>query len=759
VTEARRQAATALRIAAITGLILLFLAVSVQKIWSSDTGWQLAVGRWIVRHGRVPSVDEFSFTAQGRPEIEMRWVWCTLLYLGWNIGPWLLCLAQAVILALVWFLIARAGRRAIATPVGLGLLALAMAAGQNRWVMRPELSTYAMLAAFLVFLDSVRNTPPGRAGAWRWVLLPVLQIIWVNTHTLFILGPILCWTFVAAAAGERLIGTRLRASPSPVPRTGAAPLAALALIVTAMCLVNPYFLRGALFTAEIANESGSGSIVAQTIGEMQSPLTIPLSAWTWDLYSGAALAALAAFLLLRDRRRWDLARVAVFLGGLYLACKAQRGLGMFAIMAAWAGLTQAEDDPPRPALVPAFGGIALLCAAAAWYVATDRSAIRVGAPRETGLGVVEWNTPEPTSRFLLGAAPQPQLFNEVRDGGYLAWRADGRFRIFVDGRTDVYGDALMRELDALRPANWSEFADKRGINTAVIPVKGFEELVGRIAANKAWFPVHVDHRDVVFVRDTAANAALIASARIDLNKPWKSPDPEPEQHVEAWKRVIGGRGRPWYTQGMASSFLALGSLVNARPYLERTLRDFPDSPRARAELAAIERFEGHAAEGDRLAVGLDAPWSVYSDRMLATWLQSASRPADLTAALERAVRAGGEDADVRRVLGDQYFQAGDFARAREQYEAAVRLGLDTAPEWLKLAASRERTGDDAGAITAYRRSLDKDPSQAPVWNKLGSMLARRGDRSGAASCFQQALKASPDFEPARRNLEALGGGR
>jgi hypothetical protein len=34
-----------------------------------DTGWQLATGRWVVQHHRVPSVDVLSYTAQGQPWI------------------------------------------------------------------------------------------------------------------------------------------------------------------------------------------------------------------------------------------------------------------------------------------------------------------------------------------------------------------------------------------------------------------------------------------------------------------------------------------------------------------------------------------------------------------------------------------------------------------------------------------------------------------------------------------------------------------
>src|SRR5208282_639886 len=34
-----------------------------------DLGWQLATGRWVAQHHQIPSIDVFSYTAQGQPWI------------------------------------------------------------------------------------------------------------------------------------------------------------------------------------------------------------------------------------------------------------------------------------------------------------------------------------------------------------------------------------------------------------------------------------------------------------------------------------------------------------------------------------------------------------------------------------------------------------------------------------------------------------------------------------------------------------------
>ena len=40
----------------------------------SDTGWHIRTGEWILRNGRVPAVDIFSFTRPGAPWFAWEWL-------------------------------------------------------------------------------------------------------------------------------------------------------------------------------------------------------------------------------------------------------------------------------------------------------------------------------------------------------------------------------------------------------------------------------------------------------------------------------------------------------------------------------------------------------------------------------------------------------------------------------------------------------------------------------------------------------------
>lgn len=781
---------------AVAGLALLVLVFGIQKVWAGDTWGQLTSGKWVAEHRDVPVVDDWSFTAAGRPVREVRWLYCVLMYLGWEwAGPWLVILGGAATLAGMWAVVALSSRRAMGTPAGVLVLGLAVCAGSGRWVLRPELVTYFMIAVFLVALERMarREREGALPSVKEGVFLPAMQALWVNMHSVYVFGPLLAWVFAGSAVVEGVLekargngGTEARREEGTGSGSGdkagrgaacsgarraVAPVV-VAVLVTAACWVNPYFHRGAMYAAEMWRESGSDSIVAQTLGELRSPLAMPLSRWTWDLWAGAALAAVAAATFVWNRRRVSLARALVFAVSLFLACKAQRHVALLAVMGGWAALRNIDEAVGaggavpggdaadrgarwRRAAGPVMAALGVVWGGVAWYVATDRSWIGMGAPRETGFGVVEWGTPDAAVRFLKESGAPGRLFNTMREGGYLVWWSGGRVKVFVDGRTDVYGDEFLREFSSINAGNWAAITDRWAINTAMVPNQGYEGVVSMLCApGSGWAPVHVDHRCIVFVREGAAE--LVAKYRVDPAAAWVPRGEEPDERPEPWKRVIGGPGRPWHSLGMADSFMAMRSYGNAETYLRRGLERWPGHKRMSAMMAALEAFNGRAAESQAhfARLGGSRAWEAYSDQLLARLLMEAGRKAEAVRPLERAAAAAPADESLRLPLADLYFQTGDYKAAAEGYRWCLSRGIGGAGEWLKLGTACERSGDGAGAVAAYRESLRLEPGQAGVENLLGIALGRSGDLRGAAAAFERALKINPEHTSARQNLEA-----
>ena len=146
----------------------------------------------------------------------------------------------------------------------------------------------------------------------------------------------------------------------------------------------------------------------------------------------------------------DLALVGLFT---YASLLAGRNLGPFALVTApvlsrhvaailarlgWLGRLRAS----RPAR-PVWGAInvALLVLVAGLTVA------KICVPLGPALDSYEQqgSLPVDAAAWILANRPAGEMFNPYNWGGYLIWTLWPDYRVFVDGRTDLYGDALLTD--------------------------------------------------------------------------------------------------------------------------------------------------------------------------------------------------------------------------------------------------------------------------------------------------------------------------
>jgi Flp pilus assembly protein TadD len=68
-------------------------------------------------------------------------------------------------------------------------------------------------------------------------------------------------------------------------------------------------------------------------------------------------------------------------------------------------------------------------------------------------------------------------------------------------------------------------------------------------------------------------------------------------------------------------------------------------------------------------------------------------------------------------------------------------------------------GRNAEAAQRLERAAALAPAEATTWSNLGIALARLGRKAEAESASARALALDPGLAAARRNLDALRGGR
>jgi tetratricopeptide (TPR) repeat protein len=742
---------------AIGATVSLFVAATVQKIWGVDTWWQMAAGRWIIENGRFAATDVLSHSARSHPWIEVRWMFCVLMHWGWRLGgPPLLIAAQVALLGLMWGLMAGRVRTGVPAVWIALLIATGIGAGLSRWVLRPELVTYLFCVISLLLFES-------KLSRWKlWVGAAMLQVIWCNSHTLFAMGPVLAWMWMGGTFAERVLFRRDGAKCD-------VRLIVTAAIMTGACWINPYFHEGATFPILLFTQIQGGHVVSQTIGEMASPLDMPLERWTLDLWFALALLVVGLGTSLARGRELNVPRLIALLAMAYLSVKAQRNAALLAVVGTYVTLRNLEDLLKNPGeigallrseasrLIASFA-VMLGAGSLSWYVATNRYSVAIGAPREFGVGVVWWNTARDAVNFINRVKPRGPIFNAIRDGGYIEWAsrdASGApYGAYVDGRLEVYGPEFLEQLATLNPARWEDFEAKWNFGTILLPVHDNEAIVEYLSSRPQWVLVYLDHRNVVFVRDIPEHAEVIRSSRIDLAM---SPLPDGEDSPPSGLvRLLGAAGRPHFQEGISEVLIVLGAWQRAVPYLEKAHSLYPDRARPRIVLAPL--YMDLKKDASELLSTLTR------EQQAAAMLEGARRLLDrrefapAARLLETVVRnfEGGEmgEAAARLAWADAAFQAGDFNTARDQYVEVLGQN-ESVNELNKLGAACEAIGDLPGAIGAFERSLSRSKGQSAIWNMLGRVQARSGALEKAAYCFNQALVLNPGFEEARRNLEAI----
>jgi tetratricopeptide (TPR) repeat protein len=256
------------------GLVALLLALTfllgVFPLKDTDFYWHLKTGDWIRQHGRVPSTDLYTFSREGVPWIDLHWLFqIAISWVYQHGGIVALNLAKCVVTSVAMLLLVTARRRD--WPVWVMVLAWipALLVLGGRIYVRPETLTLLYLSIFLAIL-------------FRWdrhprlaLLLPLVQVAWVNSHGLFVLGPIL---LVFA-----LVDALLRFGVfSAERRRWWKTILAASFLTGAACLINPYFLSGALYPLELAGTM-SNPIFSRSIAELTPIPEFIRRAGVWNL--------------------------------------------------------------------------------------------------------------------------------------------------------------------------------------------------------------------------------------------------------------------------------------------------------------------------------------------------------------------------------------------------------------------------------------------------------------------------------------------
>jgi hypothetical protein len=407
------------------GLLLVYLLVFLsaagnvtRSLADNDVWWHLRNASELMRTGHFIRADSYTFTVAGKAWINFEWLGELPYYFA---NRWLgdrglylvlILVAAAIVLGIYCLARLRSGSWSgafFATGIAVFLTTVSL-------LPRPLLFGWLFLVIELGVLWSLRK---GRDfTAW----LPLLFLVWINTHGSWFIGFVLMTIFIGCGFFEGEWGNLYATRWTPKE---ARKLLIVAGASFAGLFINPYGWRLVAYPLDVAFRQRA---TVENIAEWGS----------LDFHSARGKIVVVIFVLLAvlqlvRRRRWPVEDVALGVIGFYGAVTYVRFLFLIAILVVpllaidfrtHEARQSGSDKDQR--LISALVMAALIAMMARAYPTGGR----------LHAGVAE-AFPEKAIPYVRSIAGRGNLFNDFNWGGYFEWEAP-EVKEFIDPRVDIF---------------------------------------------------------------------------------------------------------------------------------------------------------------------------------------------------------------------------------------------------------------------------------------------------------------------------------
>lgn len=531
--EPKRAATGNLQIAAYALACLACVTFAIVLAWfpiqSDDLFMHLAIGRRMIREGRMPVGDPFLFTAPSPPaNWWAHWGSHLIAYGMYRAGGYDLLILVKIAVVLVgmaasFWVAWRRGYRSCITPL---LVLLMLWASCERFLERSSLASDVAGAWVLAILCIDRFRPSGRI----WIV-PFIFAVWTNVHPGVQPG---LGFVVAALAGAVADGSNTTERLAALRRFGSL----LAACVAATCL-HPKGSAALLWAFSFLFEERYAALREHYI-EFMPTFAARFAGRTPLLAFVALIVAVAALAMTKTVATRPL-RLPVFhlicFGGLVLLGAssiryvttaslplAVLGVDLAASLHVLDAAVQRDIRRCRLALAMTFvtATVALGCSA---IIAKDGYRA-LSAPRRIGWGIDHDMHPLDVFALAHTLPRSVRIFNEHQYGVLLAWLWDGAPPIFFHGYVHDAPFFLNEYLGVTRSTqDFDRVVSEYDINAfLLIPIEagGRTPLVQQLLVTRPeWHLCHWDDRCMLVVRDSPLTQDFIAAHEIRYFNPWR----------------------------------------------------------------------------------------------------------------------------------------------------------------------------------------------------------------------------------------------
>lgn len=483
-------------------LMILVFGTGNGLLYDGDTGYHIRTGEVILESWRIPTHDIFSAHDPALEWTAHEWLAEATMATVFKIsGLTGVVLFFAILLsATPWllFLILRSKSNDFILVIATTFLATATSS--SHWLARPHAFSLLFTLVWYYLLDRFQYD-----HRRTLIYLPLLMVCWVNLHGGYFFGLVLLSIYLAGNLLHSLSG-----SPQQVKfhREKVKHLFRYLLITIVACLINPIGYEILRFPVKLT----SNRFLMDHVIEFLSPNFHEILPFKYMF-----LATIGALSL--SRKPLNLIQAGLLLVLSYMALYSARHASLFAIIAAPLLLKQTEsliehlpvafvnfyqtrnrnlaqiDSNVRGYLWPAFS------------VACAIGLALAGSLRFT---FNEKRFPVAAIEFLKQEAITGNMFNDDEFGDYIIYSAWPKYRVFMDGRSDMYGEKLgaaYLKVANLQPG-WREVLSHHKVSWIIFETNS--ALTAALQDDTKWRAIYSDRVATIFVKKDSAHESLLA---------------------------------------------------------------------------------------------------------------------------------------------------------------------------------------------------------------------------------------------------------
>ena len=480
---------------AMLGMLLVGAVFGVVRSFNVDPDlwWHIKTGELILSTHRWATTDPYSYTAKGMPWMSCEWLGDVVFAAVYRMGglrglqALLVVLASAVILALYAFATLRSGNSKAGFVAAAVLLALANAS----FNLRPQMMGYLFLILTLIALERFRQGK--QYAVWG---LPVLFMIWINSHGSWIIGLGVVALYIACGLVSFQLGSLEAQRWSTSERLRLETVFMLSLVAVT---ITPYGVRLAAYPFAVAS---SYPIAIANILEWQ---VMPFNMVGGKIFLGLVLGFFLAQMAFRFS--WRVYEILLFVFSTAMACIHVRFVLLFVpffaplfvtILARWVPAYERSKDKYLLNLA-LMAGITI----AMFHYFPSKADMARKVADQFPVHALEYIRQHPV--------PGP-MFNSYGFGGYMILNG---YQTFIDGRGElfeevgVFGDYM--HITMLKPGAMKVLSGY-GIQSCLM--QRDEPFSTVLASIPEWQEVYSDEVSALYVRRDADLTKVVTAEQL-----------------------------------------------------------------------------------------------------------------------------------------------------------------------------------------------------------------------------------------------------